>query len=99
MTDQKHTADPFDDEPTASELRAAFQERIGATPDRDKALWSALDRVIVAYGNEHDRVADEAGDALICHFPHLEAAMRVVWHEHMAGMALRCDGRDCEPDA
>ena len=98
MNPEPNTADPYDDEPTASELREAFQERIGATPDRDKALWSALDRVIVSYANEQDRSLDEAVERLAQHFPSLTRAMIIAWHHvKLEDVAIPCGV--CMPDA
>jgi len=83
---------------TAAQLRRAFEELIGATPEKNPGLRMALDRVIVAACDERADEMNEDVATLARHFPGLEQAMMTVWVHHIqyCGNGMPC--RLCEHD-
>ena len=62
---------------TASLLRRAFEQRIGA--DQDRELWRLLDRLIVAASDARAEEMEQQIMELCEYFPGIKPAMLVVW--------------------
>jgi hypothetical protein len=96
MTEHPNIADPYAD-PSASDLRAALERRIGADSEKNHELWWLLDRVISAHGNEQDLTTRLLIGELARHFGWLAPSICLMWDEHVYSIHPDDVGRCCTP--
>jgi hypothetical protein len=72
-----------DDIVTATQRHHLFEAMIGADPETNKPLWLALDGLLIAAADEREFAGDDEVAELARHFPGLETAMLLIWHEHI----------------
>ena len=84
---------------TADQRRDVFEEMIGATPDRNPALWRELDQLIYTYRRERDERADNQVAELAEHFPGLKPAILLIWEHHIKDENKRLPHGVCDLEA
>ena len=88
-----------DETVTVAQRRHTFQEMIGATPDKDKPLWLALDALIVAERDDRDDQVDKEVVRFMQHFPSLKDVMMIVWEHHIQQIDAVSPCGICKPVA
>ncbi len=83
---------------SAAQHRQMFEAMIGSDPERNRPLWWALDRLLVAVLDERDEQTECQIDELARHFPSVAPAIRIVWDKHILTQPPGDVGRCCAVD-